>query len=145
MTIDHCGVYAISSKADAVNAWYAEALKPLGYTLQHSEPGDAGEIVGYGEPGKGMDFWVIAVAEEPNLKLHIAFTADALADEYDGGTQDRAVVDKFHAAAVAAGGKDNGPPGLRKFHPNYYAAFVHDPVGNNIEVVCHKPNKDSAQ
>lgn len=52
---------------------------------------------------------------------------------------DRKTVDEFHAAALATGAKDNGAPGLRTlYHPNYYAAFVFDPAGNNVEVVCHK-------
>ena len=59
----------------------------------------------------------------------IAFTA-----------RSRAEVDAFHAAAIAAGGKDNGAPGLRPhYHPNYYGAFVFDPDGNNVEAVCHEP------
>ena len=57
---------------------------------------------------------------------------------------DRATVDRFHAAAVAAGGKDNGAPGERPYHPGYYAAFARDPDGNNIEVVYHGAAKRSA-
>jgi predicted lactoylglutathione lyase len=60
--------------------------------------------------------------------VHLAFS-----------TQKRAVVDKFHAAGLAAGGTDNGPPGVRWYHENYYGAFVLDPDGNNVEAVCHKP------
>ena len=53
---------------------------------------------------------------------------------------DRETVDAFYEAALAAGGKDNGPPGLRvHYHPNYYGAFVRDPDGNNVEAVCHTP------
>ncbi|KXJ93375.1 Glyoxalase/Bleomycin resistance protein/Dihydroxybiphenyl dioxygenase [Microdochium bolleyi] len=125
MTIDHCGVYVPSAKANQVNAWYAEALKPLGYGRHHSEPIPAGEVVGYGESIQAMDFWTIAIDDEPNVKLHIAFRA-----------KDRAAVDAFHAAAIKAGGTDNGAPGMRPYAPDYYAAFVHDPIGNNIEVVC---------
>ena len=58
--------------------------------------------------------------------------------------KDRAMVDRFHRAAVAAGGKDNGAPGDRPYHPGYYAAFVLDPDGNNVEVVYHGPGKRSA-
>ncbi|KAJ1329668.1 VOC family protein [Microdochium nivale] len=130
MTIDHCGIYVPSAKADQVNAWYAEALKPLGYSRHHSEKIPAGEMVGYGESRMTMDFWTVAVAvavdQEPNVKQHFAFRA-----------KDRATVDAFHAAAVAAGGSDNGSPGVRPYAPDYYAAFVYDPIGNNIEVVCH--------
>jgi catechol 2,3-dioxygenase-like lactoylglutathione lyase family enzyme len=71
------------------------------------------------------DFWVSEGA--PKEKLHIAFRAD-----------DRAQVDAFYAAAIAAGGTDNGPPGPRpQYHPNYYGAFVLDPDGHNIEAVFH--------
>ncbi len=59
--------------------------------------------------------------------------------------KDRAMVDRFHSAAVAAGGKDNGKPGERPYHPDYYAAFVLDPDGNNVEVVHHGPSKRSAE
>lgn len=57
----------------------------------------------------------------------------------------RATVERFHAAALGAGGQDNGAPGERPYHPGYYAAFVHDPDGNNIEVVYHGPAKRSAE
>ena len=67
-------------------------------------------------------------------RIHLAFQAP-----------DRATVDRFHAAAVAAGGKDNGPPGERPYHPGYYAAFVLDPDGNNVEVVHHGPAQRSAE
>ena len=67
-----------------------------------------------------------AAAGKPTGRAHLAFQA-----------RDRAIVDRFHAAAIAAGGKDNGAPGMRPYHPGYYAAFVLDPDGNNIEVVHH--------
>jgi catechol 2,3-dioxygenase-like lactoylglutathione lyase family enzyme len=66
-------------------------------------------------------------------RIHLAFQA-----------RDRATVDRFHPAAVAAGGRDNGAPGERPYHPGYYAAFVLDPDGNNIEVVHHGPAQRSA-
>ena len=66
-------------------------------------------------------------------RIHLAFQA-----------KDRDAVDRFHAAAVSAGGKDNGAPGLRPYHPGYYAAFVLDPDGNNIELVYHGPGNRSA-
>ena len=66
-------------------------------------------------------------ASRTRTGTHVAFTCD-----------DRATVDAFHAAALAAGGTDNGPPGLRWYHENYYGAFVLDPDGNNVEAVCHK-------
>ena len=81
---------------------------------------------GLGERGK-PDLW-ITLTDKAVLPTHLAFRTD------------RARVDAFHAAALAAGGVDNGPPGLRAdYHPHYYAAFVIDPEGNNIEVVCHDP------
>ncbi|WP_437338317.1 VOC family protein [Sorangium sp. So ce394] len=74
-----------------------------------------------------------AAAGELTGRTHLAFQAN-----------DRATVERFHAAAIAAGGKDNGAPGERPYHPGYYAAFVLDPDGNNIEVVHHGPANRSA-
>jgi catechol 2,3-dioxygenase-like lactoylglutathione lyase family enzyme len=103
--------------------FYALALKPLGYELIM----EFGEIGGFGKDGK-PDFW-IAQGSATKPPLHIAFAS-----------ADRATVDAFHRAALAAGAKDNGAPGLRShYHPNYYGAFVLDPDGNNIEAVCHRP------
>jgi catechol 2,3-dioxygenase-like lactoylglutathione lyase family enzyme len=75
-----------------------------------------------------------AASGKPTGPTHVAFQA-----------KDRGVVDRFHAAAVAAGGKDNGAPGARPYHPGYYAAFVLDPDGNNIEVVHHGEAKRSSE
>ena len=75
----------------------------------------------------------LSATGRPTGWVHLAFQAG-----------DRATVDRFHAAAVAAGGKDNGAPGIRPYHPGYYAAFVLDPDGNNIEVVYHGPANRSA-
>jgi catechol 2,3-dioxygenase-like lactoylglutathione lyase family enzyme len=103
--------------------FYALALKPLGYELimELSESG------GFGKDGK-PDFW-IAQGSATKPPLHIAFAS-----------ADRATVDAFHRAALAAGAKDNGAPGLRShYHPNYYGAFVLDLDGNNVEAVCHRP------
>jgi len=101
-------------------AFYKAALAPIGYTVTMEYPGGAG----LGEPGK-PDLWISATDKAPH-PTHIAFRTD------------RARVDAFHAAALAAGGVDNGAPGVRAdYHPNYYAAFVFDPEGTNIEVVCH--------
>ena len=103
-------------------AFYKAALAPIGYAVGMEYPGGAG----LGEPGK-LDLW-ISQTEKPIHPAHIAFRTD------------RANVDAFHAAALAAGGSDNGGPGVRtEYHPHYYAAFVIDPEGNNIEVVCHEP------
>jgi catechol 2,3-dioxygenase-like lactoylglutathione lyase family enzyme len=74
-----------------------------------------------------------AASGKPTGRTHLAFQA-----------ADRAVVDRFHAVAIAAGGTDNGAPGTRPYHPGYYAAFVLDPDGNNIEVVNHGPANRSA-
>jgi predicted lactoylglutathione lyase len=83
---------------------------------------------GFGKGGK-PDFW-IGGEGRLNRAMHVAIAAD-----------DRAAVDSFYREALAAGGKDNGAPGLRPhYHPNYYGAFVLDPDGHNIEAVCHKPS-----
>jgi catechol 2,3-dioxygenase-like lactoylglutathione lyase family enzyme len=80
---------------------------------------------GFGLPGKPQ-FWIHA-GQPGGAPVHVGFAAS-----------DRAAVDRFHATALAAGGRDNGPPGVREiYHPNYYGAFVLDPDGNNIEAVCH--------
>ena len=104
---------------DRAKGFYAQALEPLGYGVTMEFPG----AVGMGEGGKS-DFWLAESGEARSD--HVAFS----------GT--RAQVDAFYKAALAAGGKDNGAPGLRNhYHEHYYAAYVHDPEGNNIEVVCH--------
>lgn len=119
--IDH--VTAKVSDFDQAKNFYSKALAPLGYSLK-MEFGDAG---GFGTGEGVQDFW-IGVNEERGT-THIAFSAN-----------NRAAVDAFYEAAMAAGGKDNGAPGLRPhYHENYYAAYVHDADGNNIEAVCHMP------
>jgi catechol 2,3-dioxygenase-like lactoylglutathione lyase family enzyme len=114
---------------DRALAFYRAALAPLGYLTVMEFP----EAAGLGEPGR-PDFWLMRT-EQPLNPTHVAFSAD------------RARVDAFHAAALAAGGSSNGEPGVRgDYHPHYYAAFVLDPEGNNIEVVCHAdPNARPAQ
>ena len=109
--------------------FYDRALRPLGITRLYAE----GErSAGYGISPKAF-FW-IGWRDNPQTGAHIAFTA-----------QDRATVDRFHDEAIAAGGRDNGPPGLRQnYHPNYYGAFVLDPDGHNIEAVCHAPQERPA-
>jgi catechol 2,3-dioxygenase-like lactoylglutathione lyase family enzyme len=100
-------------------AFYQAALAPLGYKVMMEFPGATG--LGAGMP----DFWLMAT-DQPSSPTHLAFSAA------------RDAVEAFHAAALAAGGTDNGAPGLRAdYHPHYYAAYVRDPEGNNIEVVCH--------
>jgi catechol 2,3-dioxygenase-like lactoylglutathione lyase family enzyme len=106
-------------------AFYEKALAPLGFKAMMSFP----EAAGYGDTHPA--FWIgggksAADSAEP---VHVAFAA-----------KDRKAVDAFHQAALAAGGKDNGKPGLRpQNHKDYYGAFVYDPDGNNVEAVCHKP------
>lgn len=82
-------------------------------------------------------FWLdelyVDRAEGATSRIHLAFQAP-----------DRAMVDRFHVDALAAGGRDNGAPGERGYHSNYYAAFVIDPDGNNIEVVCDAPTQRTA-
>ena len=127
--LDHIG-FSVSDYERA-RAFYTQALAPLGYTLIREVPAEKTEAgfasAGFGAGGK-PDFWI---AGEGKLArpVHIAIVA-----------KDRASVDAFFRAALAAGGKDNGGPGLRpQYHPNYYAAFVRDPDGHNIETVCHVP------
>ena len=125
--IDHVG-FPVSDYARA-KAFYEMALAPLGYTLikeVQQNQYDA-KAAGFGANGK-PDFW-IGGEGGLNKPLHIAIA-----------TKDRAAVDAFYQAALAAGAKDNGAPGVRAhYHPNYYGAFVLDPDGHNIEAVCHAP------
>jgi len=119
--IDHTGL-TVADVASS-KAFYRTALGPLGYALIMEWE----QYAGFGVPPK-PDFWI--GQGEPNVPpIHVAFRA-----------QNRKEVDAFHKAAMAAGGRDNGPPGLRPhYHENYYGAFVLDPDGHNIEVVCHTP------
>ena len=104
--------------------FYDRALRPLGIARLYAE---AEQYAGYGISPKAF-FW-IGLRDTSQTGSHIAFTA-----------QDRATVDRFHAEAIAAGGRDNGQPGIRPdYHPDYYGAFVLDPDGHNIEAVCHAP------
>ena len=127
--IDHIG-FPVSDYVRA-KAFYTKALAPLGYGLvmevdAQQNPSGA-PAAGFGIGGK-PDFWI---GGEGGLQkpLHVALVS-----------QHRAGVDAFHKAALAAGGKDNGAPGLRPhYHANYYGAFVLDPDGHNIEAVCHAP------
>ena len=119
--IDHIGV-DITDFARS-KAFYTAALAPLGYELIMEWQ----TFAGFGEKKK-PDFWVGVAAGTPR-KVHVAFRAPT-----------RKIVDAFYAAAIAAGGKDNGPPGVRPhYHEHYYGAFVLDPDGHNIEAVCHEP------
>lgn len=122
--IDHMGI-PVKDLAES-KAFYIEALKGLGYAVLMDIP----EVCGIGPKGEG-EKWAGTVwlsPEEVQSKLHVAFRV-----------MHRALVDEFYKAALAAGGKDNGAPGLRPhYHENYYGAFVLDPNGHNIEVVCHE-------
>ena len=119
--IDHTGV-TVSDVARS-KAFYRAALAPLGYDLLMEWE----QFAGFGVAPK-PDFW-IGLGKPNQPPIHLAFRAET-----------RAQVDAFHKAAMAAGGKDNGLPGLRpQYHPNYYGAFVLDPDGHNIEAVCHSP------
>ena len=120
--LDHMG-FAVSDYARS-KGFYEKALAPLGFVLV-KEP--MGEAAGFGQGGK-PSFWIEARGRPVHGRLHVAFEAKS-----------RNLVDAFHAAAIAAGGIDNGAPGVRDvYHPNYYGAYVLDPDGNNIEAVCHE-------
>ncbi len=120
--LDHIGIGVKSVRAS--RAFYLAALEPLGIGII-MEFGD--EAVGFGTDGKPY-FW-FGASQSAGTPTHVAFVA-----------KDRKTVDAFYKAAMAAGGKDNGPPGIRAhYHPNYYGAFVHDLDGHNVEAVCHLP------
>jgi catechol 2,3-dioxygenase-like lactoylglutathione lyase family enzyme len=125
--IDHLG-FAVSDFSRSV-AFYKRVLDPLGFRLVmeiSSARTGAGAHAGFG-PDR-PHFW-IGTGAAVTGPLHVAFEAAT-----------RAAVDAFYAAAMAAGARDNGPPGLRAhYHDNYYAAFVLDPDGHNVEAVCHRP------
>jgi catechol 2,3-dioxygenase-like lactoylglutathione lyase family enzyme len=120
--LDHIGIEV--SDYERSKAFYSEALKPLGLELLMEPVAGAG---GFGSRTDQKPFFWISTRGTPMTGLHVAFDAP--------GTE---VVDAFHAAAVAAGGEDNGAPGKREiYHPHYYGAYVLDPDGNNVEAVCH--------
>ena len=122
--LDHVGL--IVRSVSTSQAFYSAALKPLGYELVVS--GDA--TVAFGPPDQPL-LWLSEAGEHesPTSPIHLALIA-----------RDRPSVDAFYRAALEAGGRDNGPPGLRpEYHPNYYGAFVFDPDGHNLEAVSHAP------
>lgn len=128
--IDHVG-FSVSDYERA-KAFYLKALAPLGYSLVMEVPGETNAsgypAAGFGEGGK-PDFWIGAEGGL-NKPLHVAIVAKT-----------RATVDAFYKAAMDAGARDNGPPGLRPhYHQNYYGAFVFDHDGHNVEAVCHAPD-----
>ena len=125
--IDHTGVTV--SDWTRSKAFYDAAMAALGAKLLMTVPKEHTGGVNVGGYGRDKpDFWLNEGAE-PGPGRHYAFVA-----------RTRAEVDAFHKAAMAAGGRDNGAPGLRPhYHPDYYGAFVFDPDGNNVEAVCHRP------
>ena len=127
--IDHTGLAV--TQYERSRDFYTRALAPLGYALIMVVPkeytGGKG-VAGFGVPQK-PDFWIHEAERANDPRIHLAFRAES-----------RAVVDAFYEAALAAGARDNGPPGPRPhYHPNYYGAFVLDPDGINVEAVCHAP------
>ncbi|MCB0307798.1 MAG: VOC family protein [Bdellovibrionales bacterium] len=127
--IDHIAIDVSDLKKSQY--FYESALVPLGYKRLMEVPKEFGRrlVFGWGDSA-GTDFYIGAgLRNEP--RLHIAFRADS-----------REKVEEFYKAALAAGGKDNGKPGLRpEYHEHYYGAFVLDPDGHNVEAVCHDPHK----
>lgn len=125
--IDHIGI-SVSDFTTSAD-FYTAALAPLGVSRQmeigEDQTGGHGAHLGFGTANDPF-FW-IASGKPAQTGVHVAFRAES-----------RAAVDAFYSAAMDAGGRDNGGPGLRpEYHPDYYAAFVFDPDGNNIEAVCH--------
>ena len=118
---DHLGMGVTDYEAS--KSFFLKALQPLGVAVVMEGPFG----LGLGSNNK-PSLWLTPVPDKPT-PLHIAFTAAT-----------RRQVDDLHRAALAAGGKDNGAPGLRPhYHPDYYGAFVIGPDGHNIEAVCHRP------
>jgi catechol 2,3-dioxygenase-like lactoylglutathione lyase family enzyme len=120
MILDHLTLPVADFEAS--RQFYRQALAPLGIgvVFEHDR------VAAFGRDGKG-ELWLAGAEAHP--PLHIAFAA-----------RSRAEVDAFHAAALTAGARSNGAPGLRPiYHPNYYGAFVIAPEGHNIEAVCHDP------
>lgn len=132
--LDHIGLPVCDFARS--RAFYAATLAPLGLSVVmevSAEETGAGAHAGFGQGGKPF-FWIGSAAGSsrtgaPETHVHVAFAAESWAQ-----------VDAFHAAGLAAGGRDNGAPGLRPhYHPHYYGAFILDPDGHNIEAVCHHP------
>jgi len=122
--IDHMTFRA--KDIEKAKAFYSAALAPLGYKAVYDDVHDGVRVVGFGCDGK-IDTWLVNT-QPSSQHTHLAWLA-----------QTREQVDQFYKAALQAGGKDNGAPGLRPhYHANYYGAFVIDPDGNNIEAVCHQ-------
>lgn len=120
--LDHVGIFV--SKAEDRVDFYEQLLAPLGYVKGPEFPGAV--CFQHQEDGDGI--WIMSPkSESPLVPVHVAIRATSVED-----------IKAFHEAGLAAGGIDNGGPGPRShYHPGYYAAFVHDPDGNNIEAVLH--------
>lgn len=119
--IDHIGLSV--KDIDASVRFYEAALAPLGHVLCSKDDSGAG----FGPPGEPA-LWLYPAKGAARAGAHVAFRAG-----------ERSAVDRFHAAGVGAGGRDNGMPGIRAdYSPTYYAAFLLDPDGNNVEAVCVK-------
>ena len=127
--LDHIGISV--ADFDRSKRFYLQALAPLGIGLIKevtAEQTGGSAHAGFGEQGKPY-FWIGTGTDRPGGRVHVAFVAATRAD-----------VQAFHRAALAAGGHDNGAPGLRPhYHANYYGAFVLDLDDNNVEAVCHRP------
>ena len=129
LPIDH--VKLPVTDLDASRGFYTAAFGPLGWKLVYDGPRSLG--FGAGDGGEDDEPFAVELAAAPAARTHVALTA-----------RDRGQVDAFHAAAVAAGGRDNGAPGDRPYGGVYYAAFVLDPDGHNIEAVFHGEGDRSA-
>jgi catechol 2,3-dioxygenase-like lactoylglutathione lyase family enzyme len=119
--LDHISINV--TDLERSKGFYLGALEPLGYGIAAEFPGE----IGFSSP---TAHWEFSIRERETVTpMHVAF-----------GVEERSLVDAFHAAALAAGGTDNGGPGLRpRYHKDYYGAFALDPDGNNVEAVCHCP------
>ena len=126
--LDHIGITVLDFARS--RAFYVAALEPLGFApvMDVTKEQTGGyEGTGFGKDGK-PSFW-IGNGPRASGPIHVALVAKTRGD-----------VDRFYDAAIAAGGRDNGKPGIREhYHPNYYGAFVFDLDGNNVEAVCHAP------
>jgi catechol 2,3-dioxygenase-like lactoylglutathione lyase family enzyme len=120
VTVAHVAVNV--SDWDGAKQFYEGLLGPLGYRVVYEEDG----ALAYFADADGLDFGI--GRRDPVGGAHVAFECP-----------DRDAVDRFYETALRVGGRDNGPPGLRpQYHASYYAAYVLDPDGNNIEAVCHR-------